>query len=120
MLDRAIGGHGCVAGVVGPPGIGKSRIVAETAAIAARRGVAVFSAYCESHAAEVPFYAVARLLRVAFGSRDSTMMAPRGMWCAPRSPRPTLPIWCFSTTRWVSETPRLTCLKSPRMPGGDD
>jgi adenylate cyclase len=67
MLDRAISGHGCVAGVVGPPGIGKSRIVAETAAIAAGRGVAVFSAYCESHASEVPFYAVARLLRAAFG-----------------------------------------------------
>jgi len=67
MLDRAIRGHGCVAGVVGPPGIGKSRIVAETAAIAARRGVGVFSAYCESHTTEVPFYAVARLLRTAFG-----------------------------------------------------
>jgi len=67
MLDRAIGGHGCVAGVVGPPGIGKSRIVAETAAIAARRGVQMFEAYCESHASEVPFYAVARLLRAAFG-----------------------------------------------------
>jgi len=67
MLDRAIGGHGCVAGIVGPAGIGKSRIVAETAAIAARRGVAVFSAYCESHAKEVPFYAVARLLRAFLG-----------------------------------------------------
>src|ERR1700732_2537101 len=32
MVDRAINGHGCVASVVGPPGIGKSRIVAETAA----------------------------------------------------------------------------------------
>ena len=70
MLDRATSGHGCVAGVVGPAGIGKSRIVAETAAIAARRGVAVFSAYCESHANEVPFYAVARLLRAAFGVEE--------------------------------------------------
>jgi adenylate cyclase len=67
MLDRAISGHGCVAGVVGPAGIGKSRIVAETAAIAARRGVQMFEAYCESHATEVPFYTVARLLRAAFG-----------------------------------------------------
>src|SRR5271166_4241841 len=38
MLDRSITGHGCVAGVVGPPGVGKSRIVAETASIAAGRG----------------------------------------------------------------------------------
>ena len=51
----------------GPPGIGKSRIVAETAAIAADLGVRVFSTFCESHASEIPFHVVARLLRAAFG-----------------------------------------------------
>ena len=35
LLDRAIEGHGGVVGVVGPPGIGKSRLVDETA-LAAR------------------------------------------------------------------------------------
>ncbi len=35
MLDRSITGRGCVATLVGPPGIGKSRIVAE---IVAHRG----------------------------------------------------------------------------------
>ena len=29
LLDRAVNGNGCVVGVVGPPGIGKSRVVRE-------------------------------------------------------------------------------------------
>jgi adenylate cyclase len=66
MLDRATNGHGCVAGVVGPPGIGKSRIVAETTNLAAKRGVAVYSTYCESHTSDVPFQAATRLLRSAW------------------------------------------------------
>lgn len=67
LLNRAVDGHGAVVGVVGPPGIGKSRVVRELAAIGAARGVQVFSAYCESHASDVPFQVVARLLRAAFG-----------------------------------------------------
>ena len=35
LLDRAIDGHGAVVGVVGPPGIGKSRLVREVAAYGA-------------------------------------------------------------------------------------
>jgi adenylate cyclase len=66
MLDRAIDGHGCVATVAGPPGIGKSRIVAETVALAERRGVQVSSTYCESHTSDVPFQAATRLLRAAW------------------------------------------------------
>ena len=67
LLDRAIDGHGAVVGVVGSPGIGKSRLVREVAAMAAARGVEVFSAFCESHASDVPFHVVARLLRAATG-----------------------------------------------------
>ena len=67
LLDRAIDGHGAVVGVVGSPGIGKSRLVREVAALAGRRGVDVFTAFCESHANQVPFHAVARLLRAANG-----------------------------------------------------
>lgn len=67
MLDRAAGGCGGVVGVVGPPGIGKSRLVAEAVAVAVNRGVPVFSTSCESHAAEVPFYALGRLMRTVFG-----------------------------------------------------
>ena len=35
LLDRAVEGHGAVVGVVGPPGIGKSRLVREVTAMAA-------------------------------------------------------------------------------------
>ena len=38
ILDEAISGAGCVVNIVGPPGIGKSRLVRETADIAAGRG----------------------------------------------------------------------------------
>jgi class 3 adenylate cyclase len=69
LLERAIDGHGAVVTVVGSPGIGKSRLVREVAAIAAGRGVEVFSAYCESHAADIAFHVVARLLRAAFAVR---------------------------------------------------
>lgn len=67
VLDRAINGSGAVVGLVAPPGIGKSRLVAEMAAIAAGRGVSVYSSACESHATEIPFHAVSRLLRGIFG-----------------------------------------------------
>ena len=77
MLHRALGGHGCVVGVVGPAGIGKSRLVAETASIARSLGVDVFSAFCESHAAEVPFRVVAALLRTAFGIEELSAESAR-------------------------------------------
>jgi hypothetical protein len=69
LLDRAIDGHGGVVGVVGSPGIGKSRLVREVTAMAAARGVEVFTAFCESHASDIPFYVVARLLSAATGVR---------------------------------------------------
>jgi predicted ATPase len=67
LLDRAIEGHGAVVGVAGPPGIGKSRLVRELAAMARDRDVEVFTAFCESHTSQIPFHAVTRLLRAAFG-----------------------------------------------------
>ena len=70
LLERAIDGHGAVVGVVGPPGIGKSRLVREVSAMAASRGVEVFTAYCESHTTDIPFHVVARLLRVATAVSD--------------------------------------------------
>jgi class 3 adenylate cyclase len=69
-LDRAIEGHGAVVTVEGSPGIGKSRLVREVAAIAAGRDVEVFSTYCESHASDIAFHVVARLLRAAIGVSD--------------------------------------------------
>jgi adenylate cyclase len=70
ILDEAIGGAGCVVNIMGAPGIGKSRLVRESAVIAAGRGVSVFTTYCESHARDIPFRAVTRLLRASLGVAD--------------------------------------------------
>jgi class 3 adenylate cyclase len=67
LFERAVDGHGAVVSVVGQPGIGKSRLIREVATIARRRGVEVFTTFCESHTSQVPFHAVARLLRAATG-----------------------------------------------------
>jgi adenylate cyclase len=77
LLDRAIDGRGAVVGVVGSPGIGKSRLVREVTAMAAARGVEVFTAFCESHASDVPFRVVAALLRAATGVRGLDNAAAR-------------------------------------------
>jgi class 3 adenylate cyclase len=77
LLERALDGHGAVVGVVGPPGIGKSRLVREVSAMAGRRGVEVFSTFCESHTSQVHFYAVARLLRAITGIKGLDPHAAR-------------------------------------------
>jgi adenylate cyclase len=68
MLDQSIDGKGRVVGLVGPPGIGKSRMVFEVATLAAERGVEVFTASCESHTSELPFFVITRLLRAIFAA----------------------------------------------------
>jgi class 3 adenylate cyclase len=77
MLGQAINAKGRVVSVVGPPGIGKSRIVGETAAVAMRQGVAVFTTYCESHTTDIAFRAVAGLLRAALGISELDDVAAR-------------------------------------------
>jgi adenylate cyclase len=79
LLDRAIGGYGGVIGVAGPPGIGKSRLTREVAAIAAQRGVQVFTAFCESHTSQVPFHVVTRLMRAATGVEGLDAAAARAV-----------------------------------------
>jgi class 3 adenylate cyclase len=63
MLDRSTSGRGSVVAVVGPPGIGKTRLAREAGQLAKSRGIDVFSTFCESHATDIPFHVVARLLR---------------------------------------------------------
>jgi class 3 adenylate cyclase len=77
MVDRTIGGHGGVVTVVGPPGIGKSRAAREVAALAATRGAEVFWTFCESHARDIPFDVVTRLLRTGSGVADLDDQAAR-------------------------------------------
>ena len=78
MLDRAVAGRGCVVGVTGRPGIGKTRLVREAMRMAKSRGILTFSTICESHTADVPFHAVGRQLRAAArigGMDDETARA---------------------------------------------
>ncbi len=77
ILDDVIGGSGYVITLEGPPGIGKSRLVRETTAIAAHRGVPVSTIFCESHASDVPFQAVSRLLRTGMGIESLDAEAAR-------------------------------------------
>lgn len=63
LIDRSITGNGGVFGVVGPAGIGKTRIALEAVQFAKSRGVEVFSTFGESHATQIPFGVVARLMR---------------------------------------------------------
>lgn len=64
LFDR---GQGCLIGVVGAPGVGKSRLIGEFGAIAERGGADLLVARCEAHTATVSFRALARLLRALFG-----------------------------------------------------
>jgi class 3 adenylate cyclase len=70
VVERAVGGRGGVVTVVGPPGIGKSRVAREVAALADGHGLEVFWAFCESHASDISFHVVTRLLRAALGVAD--------------------------------------------------
>ena len=68
LLDRAVDGHGAVVGVVGPPGIGKSRLVREVVGDGSRP-------WCRG---------VHRLLRVAHQPGPlpcRRAAAARGIWC---------------------------------------
>jgi adenylate cyclase len=63
LLDQSISGKGRIVGLVGPPGIGKSRMVDEIGSIAVSRSARVFTSRCESHKSGIPFHTVAGLLR---------------------------------------------------------
>jgi adenylate cyclase len=65
VLARSLDGNGSVVGLVGPAGIGKSRVVRELTAQAKDAGAEVFGTYCESHTTDLPFHAAAGLLRSA-------------------------------------------------------
>ena len=77
ILDEAVDGAGCVVNVMGPPGIGKSRLVREAAAIASSRGAEVMTIHCESHARDIPFHVLARLLRAGTRTTDLGAEAAR-------------------------------------------
>ncbi len=69
MVQRALQGRGGVVRLIGPAGIGKGRLAREVAATAAGHDMDVFRVEVESHASEIPFTVVTRLLRSVTGVR---------------------------------------------------
>ena len=105
LLNRAVDGHGGVLGVVGSPGIGKSRLVREVTAKAISGGAEVFTAFCESHTSQISFHAVARLLRAATGVDGLDGEAARDRVRAQVPRMRTSRTWCCLTTWWASRIP---------------
>ena len=58
--------RGCLVGIVGDAGLGKSRLTNEFTAIAASRDVEVIVARCEAHTITIAFYALSRVLGAMF------------------------------------------------------
>ena len=58
--------RGCLVGIVGGPGLGKSRPISEFTAVAAGQHAEVVVARCEAHTTTVAFRALSRLLRAMF------------------------------------------------------
>jgi class 3 adenylate cyclase len=82
LLDRSINAAGHVVSLVGPPGIGKSRIIGEITSQARRLDVEVFSSSCESHTTDVPFYVVDGLLAAMLRTDGSAHASAAGMKAA--------------------------------------
>ena len=116
ILDQAISGAGCVVGVVGPPGIGKSRIMREAVTLAAGRGVEVFTVSCESHTREVPVPSGgATAAHGVRGQRPRRARGPRA-GAGPHLPTPTPRTCCCWTTCSESAIPTPRRPPSPPMP----
>ena len=79
ILDESIAGRGCVTGVIGVPGIGKTRLVRELASNANELGVEVHSTFCEAHETEVPFHVLARMVRAVFRVNNLDAAAARAV-----------------------------------------
>jgi adenylate cyclase len=66
LIDLFDSGSTCAVGVVGQPGIGKSRLVREYAARVTAEDADVVVARCDAHTSQVPLRALSRMLRAMF------------------------------------------------------
>ena len=69
-LERAVEGDGQVVGLVGEPGVGKSRLAYEFAESCTVRGLSVQRARALAHGREVPLLPVLELMRITLGVSD--------------------------------------------------
>ena len=70
-LQRALGGETQIVGVVGEPGVGKSRLCLELLARARAQAIPVYEGHCLSHGRALPFHPVLQLYRAYFGIHES-------------------------------------------------
>jgi len=70
-LKQAFDGRGQVVGIVGEPGVGKSRLCFEFLERCRARGLPVYEAHCPAHGKTLPFLPVMQLLRSYFGITDA-------------------------------------------------
>jgi adenylate cyclase len=66
-LEQAIGGQGQVVGVVGEPGVGKSRLCQEFVERCRTRGLSVHEGHCPPHGKVLSFVPILELWRSYFG-----------------------------------------------------
>jgi class 3 adenylate cyclase/tetratricopeptide (TPR) repeat protein len=97
-LGAALEGQGCVVGVVGEPGVGKSRLCREFVVQAVARGISVYEAHCPAHGKTIPYLPILELFRAYFGitERDTAVEARRkiagGLLLLDESFREVLPL----------------------------
>jgi class 3 adenylate cyclase/tetratricopeptide (TPR) repeat protein len=97
-LGAALEGQGRVVGVVGEPGVGKSRLCREFVVQAVARGISVYEGHCLAHGKTIPYLPILELFRVFFGItvRDTAVEARRkiagGLLLLDESFREVLPL----------------------------
>ena len=74
-FSRAASGHGQVVGVIGAPGVGKSRLCQDAVDRWRAEGVAVAEVHCPAHGRSLPYGALRDLLRSFFGIADEERLA---------------------------------------------
>jgi len=98
-LQRTLDGQGNVVGVVGEPGVGKSRLCYEFLELNRAGGFTICRANCASHIQTVPLLPVLQLLRSIFGisepaREDETRQKIAGtLTLLDEAFKDTLPIW---------------------------
>src|SRR5262249_59417060 len=70
-LQRAIGGETQIVGVVGEPGVGKSRLCVELLARARAQAIPVYEGHCLSHGRALPFHPILQIYRAYFGIHET-------------------------------------------------
>ena len=70
-LEEVLAGRGQVVGIVGEPGVGKSRVLYEFRRLLAERDVAYLEGWCQSFGQSIPYLPLQDVLRAVCGIEDS-------------------------------------------------